>query len=145
MYGLVYSLKLLLLIKNNTFNITSNSIPNKVLKRIEIMLCILILSNQNAFITYSAESELIGNIVDWTNSEWELINMKETNVEFSEMCKASKLGPIIVPEKLPAAHFRHLCNKLGGRMFVITNEETRKTAVDLRQSQNGLGSCNCKY
>ena len=109
------------------------------------MLCILILYNQNVCIAHSAESELMGNIVDWTNSEWELLNMQEINVEFSEMCKASKLGPIIVPEKLPAVHFRHLCQKLGGKMFVITNEETRKTAVDLRQSQNGLGSCNCKY
>ena len=71
--------------------------------------------------------------------------MVEIDVEFSEMCKASKLGPIIVPEKLQATHFRHLCNKLGGKMFVITDKATRQTAVKLRESQNGRGSCNCEY
>ena len=95
--------------------------------------------------TFSADSELNGNIVDWTKSKWELINMQEINVDFSEMCKASKLGPIIVPEKLKATDFRHLCKKLGGKMFVITNEETQEIAASLRQSQQGRGSCNCKY
>ena len=50
------------------------------------MLGILILCNQNAFITYSAQSKLMGNIVDWTNSKWELLNMQEINVEFKIIC-----------------------------------------------------------
>ena len=57
--------------------------------------------------------------------------MKKDNVDFSKMCKALSLGPVIVPEKLPATEFKHLCNQFGGKMFVIKNEADRQTAMDL--------------
>jgi hypothetical protein len=78
----------------------------------------------------SEDSSINGNIVDWTDAEWELTNMKKDNVDFSKMCKALSLGPVIVPEKLPATKFKHLCNQFGGKMFVIKNEADRQTAMD---------------
>ena len=86
----------------------------------------------------SADSNIIGNIVDWTDAEWELTNMKKENIEFSQMCKALSLGPVIVPERLPATEFKHLCNQFGGKMFVIKNEEDKQTAVDFYHR----GNCN---
>ena len=77
----------------------------------------------------SADSKITGNVVDWTDAEWELTNMKKENIDFSKMCKALSLGPVIVPEKLPATEFKHLCNQFGGKMFVIKNEADRQTAV----------------
>ena len=86
----------------------------------------------------SADSNIIGNIVDWTNAEWELTNMKKENMDLSKMCKALSLGPVIVPEKLPATEFKHLCNQFGGKMFVVKNEEDRQTAMDFYER----GKCN---
>ena len=77
----------------------------------------------------SEDSSINGNIVDWTDAEWELTNMKKDNIDFLKMCKALSLGPVIVPEKLPATEFKHLCNQFGGKMFVIKNEADRQTAV----------------
>ena len=71
--------------------------------------------------------------------------MKKDNIDFSKMCKALSLGPVIVPEKLPAKEFKHLCNQFGGKMFVIKNEEDRQAAVDFRQSVHDKGKCGCKY
>ena len=59
-----------------------------------------------------------------------MTNIKKDNVDFSKMCKALSLGPVIVPEKLQAAEFKHLCNQFGGKMFVIKNEADRQTAMD---------------
>ena len=87
---------------------------------------------------------MIGNIADWNHAEWELINMQKIDVEFSEMCKSLALGPILVPEQLPATEFRHLCNQFGGKMFVIKNEEDRQKALDFRQSAHDTGKCGCK-
>ena len=70
--------------------------------------------------------------------------MQKIEVEFSAMCKALSLGPILVPEKLPATEFRHLCNQFGGKMFVIKNEEDRQTAVSFRQPAHDKGICGCK-
>ena len=89
----------------------------------------------------SEDSSINGNIVDWTDAEWELTNMKKDNVDFSKMCKALSLGPVIVPEKLPATKFKHLCNQFGGKMFVIKNEEDRQTALDFYTK----GKCECKH
>ena len=86
----------------------------------------------------SADSNINGNIVDWTDVEWELTNMKKDNIDFSKMCKALSLGPVIVPEKLPAEEFKHLCNQFGGKMFVIKNEADRQTAMDFYDK----GKCN---
>ena len=55
--------------------------------------------------------------------------MRKLDVEFSKMCKVS-LGPVVVPEKLPATEFKHLCNQFGGKMFVIKNEGDRQTVMD---------------
>ena len=84
----------------------------------------------NCISSNSADSTINGNIADWTDAEWELTNMEKIYVEFSAMCKALALGPIIVPEKLPATEFRHLCNQFGGKMFVIKNEADRQTVTD---------------
>ena len=89
----------------------------------------------------SADSNINGNIVDWTDAEWKLTNMKKVDVEFSKMCKALSLGPIAVPEKLPAPEFKRLCNQFGGKMFVIKNEEDRQTAVDFYNK----GKCDGKH
>ena len=90
------------------------------------------------YFTNSADSNINGNIVDWTDAEWELKNMKKHDVEFSKMCKALSIGPVIVPEKLPATEFKHLCNQFGGKMFVIENEADRQTAMDFYDK----GKCN---
>ena len=95
-------------------------------------------------LTNSADSNINGNIVDWTDAEWELKNMKKLDVEFSKMCKVLSLGPVVIREKLPAIEFKHLCNQFGGKMFVIKNEEDRQTAVDFRQSVHDKGKCGCK-
>ena len=89
----------------------------------------------------SADSKINGNVVDWTDAEWELTNMKKENIDFSKMCKALSLGPVIVPEKLPATEFKHLCNQFGGKMFVIKNEADGQTAVDLYDKEN----CESKH
>ena len=99
----------------------------------------------NCISSNSADSTINGNVADWTIAEWELTNMQKIDVEFSAMCKALALGPILVPEKLPATEFRHLCNQFGGKMFVIKNEKDRQTAVDFRQSVHDKGKCGCKY
>ena len=65
--------------------------------------------------------------------------MTQINVELSEMCSAMTIGPIIVPEKLGANDMMQLCHKFGGNMFVIKDESTRETAVDVKQFQN---KCN---
>ena len=98
----------------------------------------------NCISSNSADSTINGNIADWTAAEWELTNMQKIEVEFSAMCKALSLGPILVPEKLPATEFRHLCNQFGGKMFVIKNEEDRQTAVSFRQPAHDKGICGCK-
>ena len=87
------------------------------------------------------ESNFDGNIVDWTDAEWELKNMKKFDFEFSEMCKALSLGPVVVPEKLPATELKQLCNQFGGKMFVIKNEEDRQTALDFYDKEK----CGCKH
>ena len=51
--------------------------------------------------------------------------MQKIDVDFLDMCKGLVLGPIIVPEKLPATEFRRLCNQFGAKMFVIKNEIDR--------------------
>ena len=86
----------------------------------------------------SVDSNNNGNIVDWTDAEWELKNMKKVDIEFSKMCKAPSLGPVVVPEKLPATEFKHLCNQFGGKIFVITDETDRLTAMDF----DDKGKCN---
>ena len=89
----------------------------------------------------SANSNSNGNIVDWSDAEWELKNMQKFDFEFSKMCKALSLGPIIVPEKLPATEFKHLCNQFGGKSFVIKNEEDIQTAVEFYDK----GKCDGKH
>ena len=86
----------------------------------------------------SADSNINGNIVDWTDAEWELTNMKKVIIDFLKICKAQSLGPVIVPEKLPVTEFKHLCNQFGGKMFVIKNEADRQTAMDFYDK----GKCN---
>ena len=71
--------------------------------------------------------------------------MQKIDVDFLDMCKGLVLGPIIVPEKLPATEFRRLCNQFGGKMFVIKNEIDRQTAVDFWQPARDKGKCGGEY
>ena len=76
-------------------------------------------------------SEFNGNIVDWSMADWEVKNMKKINIDLNDMCKAMKPGPLIIPEKLEALNHVHLCRQLGGRLFTITDESSRKTMVNI--------------
>ena len=62
--------------------------------------------------------------------------MTKIDVDLSEMCTASSIGPILVPEMLAANDLMQLCHQFSGRMFVIEDESTRQIAVDLRKTKD---------
>ena len=91
--------------------------------------------------------DLHGNIVDWTVAKWEITNMKKVNIDINEMCKSMQPGPLIIPEILEAQNLMHLCNQLGGRLFVIKDENSRKTMVEIGQHQKickGMSKPTCQ-
>ena len=83
-----------------------------------------------------------GNIVDWTNAEWDVTNMEKIDVDLSNMCTTSTVAPIIIPERLGAKDLIHLCHKFNGHMFVIESESTRQKAVEFRQSKEKCAGTN---
>jgi hypothetical protein len=40
-------------------------------------------------------TKIKGNIVDWTNAQWEHKNMNKYNIDYAEMCYHQKIGPYI--------------------------------------------------
>ena len=78
---------------------------------------------------------LKGNVVNWDTAEWEVTNMEKIEVDENTLCKAQRLGPVILSERLSASHVKHLCNKVNGRIFVIKNEEDKNTAWPMKDSR----------
>ena len=82
-----------------------------------------------------------GNVVDWNLSKWNETNMQKIDIDSSELCKSKKIGPILLPENLPATSMLQLCQKVNGKMFVIKDAETKQTAISLRNSTAFNNKC----
>ena len=77
------------------------------------------------------------------------IDSTYVNVESSELCKSTSLGPVLFPEKLTATGLLNLCNQVNGKVFLIENEETRLKANSVKNSLTELNiyqpHCDGKY
>ena len=86
-----------------------------------------------------------GNFIDWETADWKKINVDVENENLTNMCQAEKLGPVLFPERLEATSFQTLCHQFNGKMFAVTNENERDTALSLqRQSRTTIDKCNGK-
>ena len=84
-----------------------------------------------------------GNIVNWTSANWKKINVEDYNEIFtSSLCQPRKLGSVLFPEKMEAPNFRKLCHQFNGKMFQVTNENTRDLAHQLLGTK--IDECNGK-
>ena len=82
--------------------------------------------------------------MNWKNARWELTNMEKMEVSYKIMCQGSRVGPIFLPEQLPARAFMDACQKFTGNIFRIKDEISRNTAINLIE-KDGKGCKQCMY
>ena len=58
--------------------------------------------------------------------------MKKSDLVYEDMCKASSIGQVLVPELMTAESALLMCHKLFGEIFVIRDDKTRDKAFQLK-------------
>ena len=78
----------------------------------------------------------LGNIVDWTNSTWKLVEMYELYLDVSSICKELNVGLIVLPEKRTFEESSTICRFFGGRLPTVE-------ISDLTEMQKTIMSSYC--
>ncbi len=68
---------------------------------------------------------LKGDLINWDQSQWELINMTSRNADDSEICIPPRPGHVLYPEKRNYTSLIELCAKFKGKPSVVKDNETQ--------------------
>ncbi len=68
---------------------------------------------------FSCRSLEKGNIVNWENAKFDLVNMTEKEVPMESVCKPVKPGDVIIPNKRSFESLMSLCKKFHGKTSVV--------------------------
>ena len=60
------------------------------------------------------------------------------NVDSSELCKSTSMGPVLFPERLSTTGLLDLCHQVNGKVFLIKDSETLQKANSLKQRLSEL-------
>ena len=85
----------------------------------------------------SCKKKANGTVVSWSNAEWIPEHMKKLEVEDSRICIRSNYTLFKQAKGLVEMH--RLCNKIGGKMNVISNVEDNAEATMMLTNEN------CEY
>ena len=84
------------------------------------------------FISYS--DFLNGNVINWSNAEWEVSGMVSYNEDNKKICGPLQLGVVLVPELKTIYDSRQICNNLGGKINVISNKKNNDEVIELMKT-----------
>ena len=94
---------------------------------------------------YVYRNQFYGNIVNWTSSSWDVLNMVNYKLNYSHICSFPTIFPwnypVILPFRLVLPAANTLCKSLNGYLNVISNYDNQQLAVSLMKNQNEM---NCK-
>ena len=85
----------------------------------------------------SCKNQSYGTVVSWSNAEWIYKHMKQLKVEENRICIRSNYTLFKQAKELIEIH--RLCNKIGGNMNVISNDEENTEAAMMLTNEN------CEY
>ena len=78
---------------------------------------------------------IYGDIIDWNTADWEVSGMEEYKSNYSNVCKPSALGLVLIPGPWNITEATKLCQNFRGQMNVITNEQNNEELMThLRKS-----------
>ena len=78
---------------------------------------------------------IYGDIVDWNTAEWEVSGMEEYKSNYTNVCKPSALGLVLIPGPWNITEATNLCQNFRGQLNVITSEQNNEELMThLRKS-----------
>ena len=84
----------------------------------------------NCFYFISSSQEK-GDIINWDNSQWDVKNMIEYEVNYDDICKGQELGQVIFPGKRNFTTSLTLCQSVDGNLIEIESKGQHEKAIDL--------------
>ena len=98
---------------------------------------------------YVYRNPFYGNIVNWTSSSWDVLNMVNYTLNYSHICSFPTIFlwnyPVILPFRLVLPAANTLCKSLNGYLNVISNYDNQQLAVSLMKNENEMNCKNGKF
>ena len=94
----------------------------------------LTLSEMEQFTT--CKKMIKGNLVNWDDSNWDLVNMTKRSVRYDELCNPRRPGHVMLPERRNITAMKTICNQMKAKMSVIRDQRTQTFMTEqVRQSK----------
>ena len=98
------------------------------------------------FLQYTFSSNIIyGDIINWNLATWEVSNMEEYQTNYSNICKPTALGVILVPGEFEFQTGERLCRQMRGQMNVISDEYNQKFLWEQQFKSKKCSNLICEY
>ena len=81
-----------------------------------------------------------GDLVNWDESGWDLVNITEINNSEEEICISPKPGDVLFPEKRTLESLKSICGRFKGQVSVIKDEESQSEMSDKVAAMKECGS-----
>ena len=81
-------------------------------------------------VSYFRQSEIGGNFLKWSATEWELTKMESTIVDHDQICRPQS-ETIMIPGLRDFKSSKHLCKQFRGSIVVIKNKTQSDFLNDL--------------
>ena len=98
------------------------------------------------FLQYTFSSNILyGDIINWNLATWEASNMEEYQTNYSNICKPTALGVILVPGEFEFQTGERLCRQMRGQMNVISDEYNQKFLWKQNLKSKICSNLVCEY
>ena len=87
----------------------------------------------------TCDKMLKGDLVDWDNSAWNLVNMTSAERNKDDLCIPLRPGHVLFPEKRNITATISICNQMRGKVSVVSS---RRMQTELNERVRNVESCN---